>query len=266
MLGTMLGLLSFAACSLFVGDDLSKANPTTAQLNDGGLDGASPDAARDGQGLTDGEAADAALGPVFIGSRLVMDAASNPLVQGPAGVKPGDLLVIIWRVGGFSQPMPAGWSLLGAAYAATVNGQTNYAFGYHVLEANEDENTTYDFTTGYPGTAIGFAAFRGARKNQPLTPTVIGQLPVSATLEFDAAPFETRGTTLSLYMFGTQTGVGFSDVAGLKKLEVNADLGIYCGSSPLAGSTQVPGPHIQLTSPSGGPSEIAGASLGIVVP
>jgi hypothetical protein len=228
-----------------------------------------------GASVTDGGGADASTdtalpltAPVFINSRELTFAAPPITLLSPAGVRPDDLLVSAWLSGpSTSQRLPPDWIELGRADAGDPfnGGVTTLVLGYHVLSATENDDTTYTFDGS--GGQIVTIAYRNVQRKQPITPVTVSSIQTEALggglAALDVPPFDTRGTSLPLYIFAIIGSTTYPILPDLDRVEATNSLAAYRARTPSLAMVTVAGPRLEITVAGAAPKVLV-ASLAVV--
>jgi hypothetical protein len=206
--------------------------------------------------------------PVFVGSRALTIAAAPVDLLSPAGVRAGDVLVSAWLSGPTGiQRLPSDWIELGRTNGGDPfnGGIATLVVGYHLLSETESDDTTYRFD-GSSGQIVT-VAYRNAARKQPVTPATVSSIQAEARGgglgALDVPPFDTRGTSLPVYVFAILGSTTYPTIEGLDRVEATSSIAAYRARSASPAGVTVAGPHLEI-SVGGAASKVMVASLAVV--
>jgi hypothetical protein len=143
--------------------------------------------------------------------------------------------------------------------------------GSHVLAPTESAATTYTFSASNDSpTSTIVLAFRGARVDQPITPTIVQV--TSADVHDGGATIDvpsviTRGVSSPLFVVALDVDTTFPILDGFDRTESTANIAVYRPLASAPDGIRVAGPHLEFLTPSPGAfGKTATASLGVVAP
>jgi hypothetical protein len=216
------------------------------------------------------DTASSASAPIFVGSRLLTFDAAPITLLSPAGVRPNDVLLSAWLSGpALTQRFPSDWIELGRTNLGDPNngGITTLAVGYHVLSETENDATTYAFD-GSRG-QIATVAYRNAVRQQPATPASVSSIQTDArgggVATLDVPPFDTRGTSIPLYVFAILGSTTYPTIPSLDRVEATSSLAVYRARTSSPATSTVAGPRLEITVAGAAPTVMV-ASLAVVAP